>query len=86
MSSDAKFEETQEKLKKAAAPALDKAASSIAATGTFSAQFAGRMTGGDAAIRTADAVEALLEEWKRANRKQQRGYQKFTAQGASSPL
>ena len=84
LSSEAKFTDVKEKLQ-GSAPAIDKATNSV---GTFSAQFAGRILSGNAAMRTAEAVEELLEEQKRHNKRAERdgGGIKFTAQGANSPL
>ena len=84
LSSEAKFADVKEKLQ-GSAPSIDKATNSV---GTFSAQFAGRILGGNAAMRTAEAVEELLEEQKRHNKRAERdgGGMKFVAQGASSPL
>ena len=84
LSSEAKYSDVKEKLQ-GAAPAIDKATNSV---GTFSAQLAGRILGGNAAMRTAEAVEQLLEEQKRHNKRTEHGGNgiKFVAQGASSPL
>lgn len=71
---------------KAAGPTLNKASDSIASSGTFSAQFAGRMVAGSAAERTAEFIEKLYEEQKRANKKAEKKGQTFTFSGASSPV
>ncbi|MGD9126794.1 MAG: phage tail tape measure protein [Planctomycetia bacterium] len=63
-----KIAELEAKLKQAG-PAVTKASDSIATSGTFSAQFAGRMSAGNAATRTANAIEKLLEEQERHNKR-----------------
>ena len=80
-----KIEELETQIK-AAGPTLNKASNSIASTGTFSAQFAGRMIAGSAAERTAEFIEKLYEEQKRANKKAEREGQTFTFSGANSPM